>query len=58
MYHTWVLTKGVLMNKISSNGLLITTSTFQYPHGWMVGKWVDKKHFKEKICVLGVNHGG
>jgi hypothetical protein len=37
MYHTWVLTKGVLMNKIPSNGLLIATSTFQYPHGWIDG---------------------
>jgi hypothetical protein len=58
MYHTWVLTKGVLMNKISSNGLLIATSTFQYPHGWIDG-WscVDKKHFFKDLCAW-VNHGG
>ncbi len=44
------------MNKISSNGLLIATSTFQYPHGWMdgwlVGVWT--RNIFLKICVLGL----
>jgi hypothetical protein len=53
MYHTWVLTKGVLMNKIPSNGLLIATSTFQYPHGWIDGWSVcgQETFFKRFVCL-------